>query len=165
MFLYPGQAVIFALNDEVNAQIGLRAPVGSTNYKISYLSNEITLNSSVDMFYHNLTGQVAIANTGDNILSITKLKVFGVTAQYGSFEFEPLDEEQVTFALKRMIAVTESEEPELPEVPEGDEVAKVPESSGKPESNSKPATSTTPEDSKDPETSTEVEETKKNSHL
>ena len=30
------------------------------------------------MFYHNLTGQIAIANTGDNILSITKLKAFNV---------------------------------------------------------------------------------------
>lgn len=77
-----GQAVIFALNDGVNAQIGLKAPGETVHYKMLSSDEEFILNSSTDMFYHDLTGQVVISNTGDNILSITKLKAFGDTDIY-----------------------------------------------------------------------------------
>lgn len=173
LFLQTGDVVTFNLGS-YNAQIGMKAINGATKYEISFDEYDITGNatgkkitktsevgSSIDMFYQEgVTGEVTLKNTGNNILSITKLKVFGGIAPYGSFAFEPISEEQVTFALRRMVAVEESVEPELPEVPEGGEVAKVPESSGKPESNSKPATSTAPEDSKDSEPSTEVEDSK-----
>ena len=82
LFLLPGQAVIFALNDGVNAQIGLKAPGETVHYKMLSSDEEFILNSSTDMFYHDLTGQVVISNTGDNILSITKLKAFGDTDIY-----------------------------------------------------------------------------------
>lgn len=148
LFLHAGDAVTFNLGS-ANAQIGMKAINGGTSYTITHTAanaagmSEKTGNvvSSIDMFYEEgVKGTVTIRNTGSSILSITKLKVLGAAVQNGSFELEPITEEQVMFALNCM---AKTEAPEDDTKPEG---------VTKPEDNVKPEGSTKPEETTKPET-------------
>ena len=74
LFLRKGESVSFDLGS-AKAQIGLKALNGQVSYTINNKAGSIT--TSADMFYGNYTGKVTIVNTGDNILSVTKLKMLG----------------------------------------------------------------------------------------
>ena len=81
LFLYPGQSVTFNVGS-AKVQIGMKAPMGGTSYEINK-ENGIavtgTITTGTDMFYahESFGGTITIKNTGDNVLSITKLKIFG----------------------------------------------------------------------------------------
>ena len=74
LFLRKGESVSFDLGS-AKAQIGLKALNDTVSYTINGKAGSIT--TSADMFYGNYTGKVTIVNTGDNILSVTKLKMLG----------------------------------------------------------------------------------------
>ena len=81
LFLLRGQSVVFAINTNREIQIGLKAPVGETSYNINDGTRK-TLKTSTDMYYtiankaNDVTNQlITITNTGDSLLSITKIKV------------------------------------------------------------------------------------------
>ena len=96
LFLRNGESVSFDLGN-ATAQIGLKALNGQVSYTINGKSG--TINTSADMFYGSYTGKVTIVNTGDSILSVTKLKMFSAT---GTAALEPISEELVTHALQVM---------------------------------------------------------------
>ena len=72
LFLRKGESVSFDLGS-AKAQIGLKALNGQVSYTINGKAASIA--TSADMFYGEYTGLVTIVNTGDNILSVTKLKL------------------------------------------------------------------------------------------
>ena len=72
LFLRKGESVSFDLGS-AKAQIGLKALNGQVSYTINGKGASIA--TSADMFYGEYTGLVTIVNTGDNILSVTKLKL------------------------------------------------------------------------------------------
>ena len=74
LFLRKGESVSFDLGS-AKAQIGLKALNDTVSYTINGKAGSIT--TSADMFYGEYTGKVTILNTGDNILSVTKLKMLG----------------------------------------------------------------------------------------
>ena len=74
LFLRKGESVSFDLGS-AKAQIGLKALNDTVSYTINGKAGSIT--TSADMFYGEYTGKVTIVNTGDNILSVTKLKMLG----------------------------------------------------------------------------------------
>ena len=96
LFLRKGESVSFDLGN-ARAQIGLKDLNGEVSYTVNGKSGTIT--TSADMFYGNYTGKVTIVNTGDNILSVTKLKMFSTT---GTAALEPISEELVKHALQCM---------------------------------------------------------------
>ena len=109
LFLYPGMAVTFKLNNDVTAQIGLKAPDGTVTYTLNN-QEQTPISTSTDLFYHNLSGEVTIANTGKSgVLSITLVKSFGPTAT----PFADITPKQVMSALRTM-----GLNPEVPEIPE-----------------------------------------------
>ena len=75
LFLRKGESVSFDLGS-AKAQIGLKA-LNALNGAVSYTINgkDASIATSADMFYGEYTGLVTIVNTGDNILSVTKLKL------------------------------------------------------------------------------------------
>ena len=93
LFLRKGESVSFDLG-KATAQIGLKALNGQVSYTINGVAGSIT--TSADMFYGEYTGLVTIVNTGDKILSVTKLKMFGSDA------LQAVSEELVQHALQCM---------------------------------------------------------------
>ena len=101
LFLLPGASVSFTLNTGVTAQIGLKAVNRETTYTITGATGTQTIATSTDMFYHEgLSGKVTIVNTGDNLLSVTKLKLFGAAS--AAEALAPISEELVIHALQTM---------------------------------------------------------------
>ena len=96
LFLRKGESVSFDVGS-AKAQIGLKALNGTVSYTVNGKGGSIA--TSADMFYGEYTGKVTIVNTGDNILSVTKLKLFSGT---GTAALEPISEELVTHALQCM---------------------------------------------------------------
>lgn len=87
LFLRPGETVTFALSDEVtSAQVGLKAVNAAVNYTMN--GQAIDLTSSTDMFYDidlKSGKNVTITNNNGGILSITKIKAFGVSGSDNIF--------------------------------------------------------------------------------
>ena len=106
LYLWPGQAVTFTLQDGITAQIGMKT-VSGTPVEYEYVNNgdtenpaTHTLNSSVDMFYHDdSTGAVTITNKSGGVLSITLLKYFG-TPVSGASLLSELGQDQLVYAVK-----------------------------------------------------------------
>ncbi len=95
LFLYPGQVITFTLKQA--AQIGLKAINGEVTYTLN--SEQKTITTATDMFYHDLNGEVTIQNTsGKNILSITLLKYFGSPATV----FGEITQDQMVYALRTL---------------------------------------------------------------
>lgn len=99
IYLCKGQSLVFTVN-ATSAQIGLKALNAATNYTIN--DQSASLNTSTDMFYPlTLNGNgkttVTITNTGDGILSITELKLFGAGTNTASVE--PMSAPALTRAL------------------------------------------------------------------
>lgn len=117
LYLRKGESVVFSLNENYSAQIGLKA----LNAAVSYTMNEQskTLNTSTDMFYSLETGTCTITNNSDNgaILSITELKLFGdgTSAEPAFLSLEEADLVPAIMSL-RSSGTTEPVEPEEPEI-------------------------------------------------
>ena len=96
LFLYPGQSVTFNVGS-AKVQLGMKAPMGETKYEISGITSG-TITTGTDLFYANakMTGNITIRNTGDKILSVTKLKLFGGTG------LQELTADDVAYALYAM---------------------------------------------------------------
>lgn len=97
VYLYPGDKILFNLKKD--AQIGLKGVDGSTNYTLNETSGG-TLQTT-DMFYKVSAGDVTITNTGDNVLSITKIKYFGNSASPTSL-FGEISEQALNATLLSM---------------------------------------------------------------
>ncbi|MBE6950567.1 MAG: hypothetical protein E7451_04435 [Ruminococcaceae bacterium] len=108
LFLRKGESVSFDLGSR-RAQIGLKALNDAVTYTVNGKAGQI--DTSVDMFYGSVTGMVTIVNTGDGILSVTKLKAFG--ADSADEALEPISEKLVTHALQ-MMGIIEKPEPVNP---------------------------------------------------
>lgn len=85
LYLYGGQTLVFKVTTNRVMQLGLKAPTGSADYKLTVDGTEQTktLSTCVDMFYKiadKTNGDatehtVTITNTGDKVLSVTLLKI------------------------------------------------------------------------------------------
>lgn len=90
VYLSKGQAIAFKISDMSNVdtiQIGAKAPSGNTTMQIKVNGNDVQtqeLTTASDMYYKldSVTANetVVITNTGDNLLSLTTLKVTYKTA-------------------------------------------------------------------------------------
>lgn len=99
IYLRTGESLVFTVNAG-SAQIGLKALDAATTYTITGKDGDQSLSASTDMFYSlNFTsGQpITITNTGDGILSITELKLFGADTSTASVV--PLSAPALTRAL------------------------------------------------------------------
>lgn len=83
VYLAQDQAIAFTLTDADYAYIGLKAPEGhaTVNMTNEYgVTGEVSINHSTDLYYKvvpNSEGQIVIKNVGEDLLSITKLRVTG----------------------------------------------------------------------------------------
>lgn len=117
LYLRADESVVFSLNKNCSAQIGLKA----LNEAVSYTMNgeSKTLNTSTDMFYSLGTGTCTITNNSNNgaILSITELKLFGDGASAES-AFLSLEEADLVPAIMslRSSGTTEPVDPADPEI-------------------------------------------------
>jgi hypothetical protein len=94
LYLYSGQSVVFTIKDTgyKNIQVGMKAVSANASYEIkcgdSIVSNG-NITSCTDMYYPvatNVSGDttVTITNTGDGILSLTKIKLAGLSTATAS---------------------------------------------------------------------------------
>ena len=90
VYLEAGKSVAFQIDTEYTGQVllGIKAPSGTaSSVDVTYGKNEkdeIPITSATDMYYviHPTDdGQVVITNTGNALISITKLRLTGVVAQ------------------------------------------------------------------------------------
>ena len=85
VYLAKGQAIAFGTYPDAKYSIGLKAPAGGTKAKITKGSqtSEIEITASSDLYYAiepNADGLILVRNTGENLLSVTKLKTTGEIA-------------------------------------------------------------------------------------
>lgn len=79
VYLAKNSSLTFSVNTAREVQLGLKGVDGSTSYFLNDVKNETV--STVDMFYtvkaKGVSGEqtITIKNTGDHVLSVTKLKV------------------------------------------------------------------------------------------
>lgn len=97
VYLKPQQSITFRLNslpETSKVQIGVKSPEGqpasiSVN-PVDDKENSITTTSTIDMYYDitsyvNGDGTVTITNTGNQLISLTKIKVTNVASDYEIF--------------------------------------------------------------------------------
>lgn len=83
VYLAQGQAIAFHVDTEVSKlSVGLKAPSGATTAQVTNGDNTspIDINAASDQYYEiapNTDGYVIIKNTGNQLLSVTKLKMRG----------------------------------------------------------------------------------------
>lgn len=128
LYLWPGQTVTFKLNTDITAQIGMHTVQGNAvSYSVVSNNDNITdrtMNSSTDMFYHTVSGEVTISADANNsgALSITMLKLFGTSEDRPTFA--EVEAPQMAAALFRMANYSSAPvdpvdpEPEVPTEPE-----------------------------------------------
>lgn len=82
VYLYAGDTITFKLNQ--NAQIGLKGVNGTVSYTMT--GTEGGTLQTTDMFYKVSAGEITIQNTdtGNAVLSITKIKYFGNSGNPGN---------------------------------------------------------------------------------
>lgn len=111
IYLMKGMSLTFKVTTSRVVQIGLKALDASTSYTINN-GDPVTLNASTDMFYKVLNKgttseqTITINNTGDGILSITKLKI----CDDPGADIVPMTVDEINAALA---GVVEPEEPEI----------------------------------------------------
>ncbi|MCI6520287.1 VWA domain-containing protein [bacterium] len=91
VYLAQGQAIAFKVDTAVSKlSVGLKAPSGATTAQVTNGADtsEIEINAASDQYYvitPNSEGYVVIKNTGDNLLSVTKLKMSGEPIESANF--------------------------------------------------------------------------------
>lgn len=105
VYLSGGQAIAFKISDMSNVdtiQIGAKAPSGNTTMQIKVNGNDVQtqeLATASDMYYKldSVTANktVVITNTGDNLLSLTTLKVTYMADPSASNSADPVVDEEV----------------------------------------------------------------------
>lgn len=86
VYIEPGKGIAFALAEATYEKVflGIKAPEGQSSVDITAGNKELldkAITSATDMYYEITPtdeGYVVIKNTGDNLISITKLRVTGV---------------------------------------------------------------------------------------
>ena len=149
LYLYPGQTLIFKVQTDRVAQLGLKAPTGSASFTLN--DTQKTLNTSVDMFYEIAAKGAAKDGTtvtvtvpeGSGVLSVTLLKI----CDDPNAAFLPLTQADIEDVLMDLYNVSDVEPPVKPSEPVKPEIPTEP---------SKPVEPTEPEKPTEPE----VEETK-----
>ncbi len=132
VYLAPGQAIAFNVgSDDMKLQIGLKAPNGATVANFSGAANQATTNiaHSTDLYYWiqpDANGNVVIKNTGDKLLSVTKLKYISPDANAEPTVMAVSADEMLaavdTFDAMPVVAYSLAvEEPEVPAEPEAPE--------------------------------------------
>lgn len=118
LYLRKNQSVTFKLNQ--TAQIGLKGVNGNATYTINNGTEQTV--STTDMFYPVAKNTITIKNTGDNLLSITKIKAF-IGSSNASEEavasalFAPLSEDDLVPAMIGLGYELESAKPSETPVP------------------------------------------------
>jgi hypothetical protein len=94
LYLYSGQSVVFTIKDTgyKNIQVGMKAVSANASYEIKCGDSIVSygnITSCTDMYYPvatNASGDttVTITNTGDGILSLTKIKLAGLSTATAS---------------------------------------------------------------------------------
>ena len=105
---------MFAISTNREVQIGLKAPVATTSYKVN--DKDAKIETSTDMFYTiaekkeaTLNQTFTITNTGKSLLSITKIKV----CDDPEATLSELTEEDIETALNYLNGTEEPSEPEV----------------------------------------------------
>lgn len=105
---------MFAISTNREVQIGLKAPVATTSYKVN--DKDAKIETSTDMFYTiaekkeaTLNQIFTITNTGKSLLSITKIKV----CDDPEATLSELTEEDIETALNYLNGTEEPSEPEV----------------------------------------------------
>ena len=101
-------------------------------------------------------GYITITNNGDNLLSVTKIKTTGATAESASLMLLSMTEEEAVaevsaFSLRTAMAYDAAPEEELPESPVEPEVPEKPETPEEPTEPEVPEEPETPEEPTEPE--------------
>ncbi len=117
LFLWNGQSVTFKVKTNRLMQLGMKAPQGQTTAEITLgdqSTKSVTVDSAVDMFYElndaakDTTWLVTVKNTGDKVLSLTKLKI----CDDPEAAIVPLSGEDVTDTLIGLRILSESDRAE-----------------------------------------------------
>ena len=80
VYLAQGQSIAFKVSDlTANYYLGIKAPNGKTTAKVTWEENAAALpvNAASDLYYQvtpNADGYILVKNTGENLLSVTKLR-------------------------------------------------------------------------------------------
>lgn len=94
VYLAQGQAIAINVGTEVSKlSVGLKAPSDPTTAQVTNGENTSTIdiNAASDQYYEiapNEDGYVIIKNTGDNLLSVTKLKMSGDVSEPTTFSMD-----------------------------------------------------------------------------
>lgn len=94
VYLAQGQAIAFHVGTEASKlSVGLKAPSGVTTAQVTNDENTSTIdiNAASDQYYviaPNKDGYVIIKNTGDQLLSVTKLKMSGDVIETTAFSMD-----------------------------------------------------------------------------
>ena len=120
VYLYAGDTITFDLNQ--NAQIGLKGVNGTVSYTMT--GTEGGTLQTTDMFYKVSAGEITIQNTdtGNAVLSITKIKYFGNSGNPGNPAsptslFGEISEQALTATLLSMGYAAGSASTETPVIP------------------------------------------------
>lgn len=152
IFLRRNQSLTFAVTTSGKIQVGLKAPTRQTSYRIQSDGSSVnqTIATSTDMFYTVPTAgtsarhTVTITNTGDGILSVTKLKVCGDSnAMLDTLAGDDLIPamESLGFARKPDATKPSTPDPVNPAQPEKPDVPKEPETPDVPAQPEQPSVS------------------------
>lgn len=122
VYLYDKDWITFTLTQD--AQIGLKGVDGTTNYTMTTVVDGTTTTDSntlptTDMFYKVSAGTITIKNTGNHVLSITKIKYFGNSGNTVSPTslFGEITEQALTASLLSMGYAAGSASTETPVIP------------------------------------------------
>lgn len=117
IYLARGQAIAFnvSLEDGQHLFIGAKSPNGGAVMNINDGAKTVAINTATDMYYEITPkdGRVIILNTGDNILSLTTIKITSdpATTTQNSVEFS-VDENLLVYARATAYAIMHPFAPE-----------------------------------------------------
>ena len=125
VYLAKGQAIAFRVPDTVHLAVGLKAPEKdkTTTAEVTdgVQKKTLNINTSSDLYYEitpNENGYVVIKNTGENLLSVTKIKTSGEAAEAGSDTFAVSRARLMSYANEFDSLPVVEETPTTPENPE-----------------------------------------------
>lgn len=145
VYLAAGQSIIFKVDGTSSNtyQIGLKAPEGNgtkaTFNNGTDANDQADIAHTTDLYYTIVpaNGYITIQNSGDNLLSVTKIKMTGAAATSEIMLLSLTEDEAVSelsaFALRSTVAYDAAPEEEVPETPVEPEEPAEPETPEEPE--------------------------------